>query len=230
MAVGNHGFNGQKNIYDLQGILDRLSALETATGSVSFDKVYPVGSIYITTNSSMNPHDTFGGSWERYAQGKVLVGYDANDDLFKLPNGGSKTVNFTPSGTVGETQLTEAQMPSHYHDVGSHTHVVNHNSPNITDKGIYWNYHANTGLNKIVVMRPDETITSAPELGKFEVIGVAQAEDRSRNSLITGAPSGGTSTKAKGGNGKHGHSFSGASTSVSTVQPFITCYIWRRKA
>ena len=81
------------------------------------DKVYPVGSIYISVNAT-NPSTIFGGTWTKFGQGRTLVGLDTNQTEFNTLNktGGSKTVT-----------LTESQMPSHSHtgttsNNGSHTH------------------------------------------------------------------------------------------------------------
>lgn len=56
------------------------------------DTVYPVGSIYITT-SNTSPASFLGGSWERYAKGRTLIGVNENDKDFidATHSGGSKT-------------------------------------------------------------------------------------------------------------------------------------------
>ncbi|MCK9479548.1 MAG: hypothetical protein M0R40_08645 [Firmicutes bacterium] len=68
---------------------------------------YPVGSIYITV-SNISPAQLFGGSWEEYAQGRVLAGYKSDDADFNQAGktGGTKTVT-----------LTEAQIPKHKHTI-----------------------------------------------------------------------------------------------------------------
>ena len=71
-----------------------------------WDKIYPNGSIYATTDNSFNPNSAFHGDWEIYAAGRVLVGYDENDTDFD---------------TVGEFDghkthtLTVDEMPRHRH-------------------------------------------------------------------------------------------------------------------
>ena len=71
-----------------------------------FLKTYPVGSIYIST-SSTNPSTIYGGTWERYGQGKTLVGLNESETEFSTVNkiGGEKTHT-----------LTVNEMPSHNHD------------------------------------------------------------------------------------------------------------------
>ena len=74
-----------------------------------FLKTYPVGSIYIST-SSTNPSVIYGGTWERYGQGKTLVGLNESESEFSTVNkiGGEKTHT-----------LTVNEMPSHNHQIGS---------------------------------------------------------------------------------------------------------------
>ena len=95
-----------------------------------FLEIYPVGSIYISMNSTA-PDILFGGSWIRIGVGRTLVSAGGGRE------GGSSPVidsnNYTGRGTysagtedwfpVGETggeqdhTLTVAQIPSHNHNV-----------------------------------------------------------------------------------------------------------------
>lgn len=72
-----------------------------------FDRVYPVGSIYISINVT-NPSAYFGGTWEAFGAGKTLVGVDADDSDFDVPEktGGEKTHT-----------LTIEEMPAHNHTI-----------------------------------------------------------------------------------------------------------------
>lgn len=55
-----------------------------------YDRIYPVGSIYFTV-SSTSPSKLFGGSWQRYAQGRVMVSASDTDSDFTLgKTGGEK--------------------------------------------------------------------------------------------------------------------------------------------
>ena len=65
-------------------------------------KVYPVGSIYISYNST-NPGTLFGGTWENYGSGRVLRGINSGT---AGSTGGSDTVT-----------LKEANLPSHRHSI-----------------------------------------------------------------------------------------------------------------
>lgn len=66
------------------------------------EKVYPVGSIYISANR-ISPQDFLGGTWEPFAYGKTLVGVDDSDSnpdmdfAEPLNTGGSKEHTLTAS-------------------------------------------------------------------------------------------------------------------------------------
>ena len=90
------------------------------TGEI-INLIYPVGSIYISTVNT-NPGTLFGiGAWERYGNGKALVGVDENDIDFNIASktGGEKT-----------HILTENEIPSQSHfiynneSIGSEPHHV----------------------------------------------------------------------------------------------------------
>ena len=74
------------------------------------EKVYPVGSIYISTNN-VSPQVFLGGTWEPFAYGKTLVGVDGSetnpdaDFSTSLKTGGEKS-----------HQLMLSEMPSHRHE------------------------------------------------------------------------------------------------------------------
>ena len=71
--------------------------------------MYPVGSVYITYNN-VNPGTFLGGTWERFGQGRTLIGEGTGND-------GSTSMSFTSGSTGGEYEhkLTINEMPSHNH-------------------------------------------------------------------------------------------------------------------
>lgn len=81
--------------------LDHIVANYTAINNA---EIYPVGSIYISVNST-NPSTYFGGTWERI------------QDTFLLAAGST----YSAGSTGGEAThtLTVSEMPSHRHTLGS---------------------------------------------------------------------------------------------------------------
>lgn len=76
--------------------------------------LYPVGSIYISTNS-VNPSTLFGGKWEQ-KKNRFLIG--AGDIYSNGTTGGETSVNTSfYEGTTGSTVLTTDQIPSHQHNI-----------------------------------------------------------------------------------------------------------------
>lgn len=77
----------------------------SATWKSVFDMIYPIGSIYISTNST-NPSLLFGGAWEPFAQGRTLIGVDTTDTDFDIAEniGGEKSHT-----------LSTNEIPEHNH-------------------------------------------------------------------------------------------------------------------
>lgn len=100
-----------------------------------FEQIYPVGSIYISVNST-NPQSLFGGTWEQLQNQFLLA---AGSSYSAGSTGGSATHTHTNpntstlnantgnwngtsgaySGTSGSTAITTAQMPAHTHARGT---------------------------------------------------------------------------------------------------------------
>lgn len=71
------------------------------------DKVYPVGSIYMSTNAT-SPATLFGGTWKALNEGRVLIGANST---------------YPVNSTGGETAhtLTMGEMPEHLHSLSDTT-------------------------------------------------------------------------------------------------------------
>lgn len=74
-------------------------------GKSLIDRIYPVGSIYISTSSTFNPQTTWGGTWRKTADGRCLIG--AND-TYPLGSTGGEAAHY----------LTGNEMPPHGHSAG----------------------------------------------------------------------------------------------------------------
>ena len=74
-------------------------------GKSLIDRIYPVGSIYISTSSTFNPQNVWGGTWRKTADGRCLIG--AND-TYPLGSTGGEAAHF----------LTGNEMPPHGHTAG----------------------------------------------------------------------------------------------------------------
>ena len=113
--------------YDASGtVQDQILELKTTITSMQnkidnikrevINEIYPVGSIYMSTEDDTieKVQSKFGGIWEKYAQGRTLIGEGTGTDS----NGLVQT--FTNGSMGGEYthKLTITEMPSHSHGIG----------------------------------------------------------------------------------------------------------------
>ena len=91
------------------GNINTTSGELQINGTDIFDKIYPVGSIYINATNSTNPATLLGfGTWVAFGAGKVPVGIDSSDTDFDVAE---------ETGGVKDVTLTINQIPSHTHDI-----------------------------------------------------------------------------------------------------------------
>lgn len=90
---------------------DTLTVLGDIVAPMFLNKIFPVGAVYITYDNN-NPGNFLGGTWERFGQGRTLVGEGTGND-------GSTSMSFTTDSSGGEYKhkLLEIEMPKHHHSV-----------------------------------------------------------------------------------------------------------------
>lgn len=190
-------------------------------------KAYPVGAIYMSTQN-VNPSSLFGGTWVAWGSGRVPVGVNTSDSNFNTvekTGGASSHTHSNPttgaasgstgvaSGNTGATTLTVSQIPAHAHNeylrccyppTGS---APTANSMHVAINNWDWTDNA--------------------------------AGDRKKT--VTGTMN--VNTSNAGGGGSHTHSLNnhthtlgnhthtqGNTGNSSSLQPYITCYMWKRTA
>lgn len=102
---------------------ERVQKIEDSM--LTLDKIYPIGSIYISTDLTTENEvaSKFGGTWESYGKGKTLVGVNSTDSNFNSPSktGGSSTATLTTSNLPNHTHVIPS-LSGTTSTNGSHTH------------------------------------------------------------------------------------------------------------
>ncbi len=186
ISVGINKFPINNNSLDVDKI----------NGKSIIDLIYPVGSIYMSINST-NPTTIFGGTWVAWGQGRVPVGVNSSGTF----NGVEKT-----GGSETHT-LSTSELPSHDHSLNGHTHSWSTtNTGDHTHAKYGWRY-AGSGSYK------------AYSWERISADGNAGSIDSSTHSHS------GTTSGASGNTGS-----SGSGSAHNNLQPYITCYMWKRTA
>ena len=216
-----NNINSNKNELN-DKINSNKAELETKINS-NFDKIYPVGSIYIST-SSTNPSTIYGGTWERYAQGKTLVSVNESETEFSTVNktGGEKTHT-----------LTVNEMPSHNHSFTSSTEVATNNHRHLTAlaelrlEGQWYlaiypqgNYEVHPSQSKL-----NSYITYWKGTDKYDFVTTGDNSSASEMIRSLRTYSNTSVTKVAGTTDSNG-----SSSAHNNLQPYITVYMWKRTA
>lgn len=95
-----------------------VNSINSAQGLINnqniCDLIYPIGSIYLSVNST-NPSTLFGGTWAQI-QDRFLIGCGS---YANGTTGGNQTINLAHVHTTAGHTLTINEMPSHTHDFGA---------------------------------------------------------------------------------------------------------------
>ena len=206
-VVISSGGNGVESLTPTAADDDKVAIADSTTatgwkfgkvGTDNLDKtsilnwIYPVGSIYMSTNST-NPKDFLGGTWEAWGKGRVPVGVDLSD------------TDFNDAGKMGGEKthyLNVSEMPSHSHE-GTYTSPKSETTGKPDDNGEYsdtkYSVHydvAESGMRYV-------------ETSSGMVVPIPL------NNVIESI---------------HGVYPNGGSQAHNNLQPYITCYMWKRIA
>lgn len=200
------------------------------------DTVFPVGFIYMTMNPE-DPSTYLGGSWVLWGQGRVPVCVDSNDPDFSAADmtGGRKdTVIPKHSHTA---TFTGRAMSTHNHIQNAHNHSQNdhrHSAPYDASASPtrFATVSAGVGISDEVGGAISGSgrvypylVSSSSYAREWQAINntdwataTNKATTAVNNAASAGTPAGSVTVSDTGQ----------ANVSNANLQPYITCYMWRR--
>lgn len=218
-----------------------VSDLESIVSNV-LKAAYPVGSIYMSV-SNVNPKSLFGGTWVAWGSGRVPVGINTGDENFDAveKTGGASAINLAHSHNVNAHAHS---VKAHSHSVGAHSHGLNghtHGTANHTLTTTQMPKHRH-GLQ--VGHQGTGTYEYVSESSSSFVGGENRAVhdtggNGAHNHGNTGGPSTANTANSSAFNtgalaafntGTSSSATDSKLGSASVVQPYITCYMWKRTA
>lgn len=172
----------------------------TFTGSGLFDMIYPIGSIYMSVNST-SPATLFGGTWTQI-QNRFLLA--AGSDYTAGNTGGSVT-----------TTLTTNNLPAHNHGAtstysGASFDVRAGSNPTGKDENVNDRQFIKAGENTSVELGGSNT--------KWDNAFSWSTNDAARN--LDRVSINGTVTTTIGS--------TGSGTPINTMPPYLAVYMWKR--
>ena len=204
-AAGAPGGIWYRECRDNQNVWSNWAKIAYLTDCTdTLKKVYPIGSIYMSTVST-NPATLFGfGTWEAMPAGRVL--------LAQGKSSWGTTYNAGSTGGEATHQLTVGEMPSHNHAVsiqssGEHNHIANSNT---------------SGTHSHVL-----PTANALGSGSGYVIGTSNG-----GTLNTSGNGEHSHVITINNNGSHTHNTTvketGSGQAHSNMPPYLAIYIWKR--
>ena len=181
----------------------------TIDGIALVNKMFPVGSVYITVTNT-NPGTFLGGTWTQIARGRTLIGVGTlGDDTYEAGNTGGAArvtlgINELPSHNHGGATGLQSADHSHFgttESAGAHTHTINEGSAAPTTGGALTSGDDYTN----VVHRTQTTSSAGGHTHSFTTGGISA-------------------------NHTHSISAQGGGLAHENRMPYLAVYFWQRTA
>lgn len=204
ITISNNTISAKNTTYAVatNSVDGLMSKTDKAKLNNIFNLIYPVGSIYISVNST-NPASLFGGTWEQIK------------DRFLL-SAGNSYANGSTGGSATHT-IAVGNLPAHTHTYSNATAVQGHT---LTVNEIPRHKHTVAGNNG-----GNGGNYWTPQILSGKAVNWTSNVDD--HSIYTGggqAHSHGL-TKANANTGS-----TGSGTALNTMPPYLAVYMWKRKA
>jgi len=197
-----------------------FSGTTTFTGSIDglalVNKLFPVGSVYITTGNT-NPGTFLGGTWVHIGQGRTLIGVGTlgSDTYSPGDTGGTArvTLGINEIPTHNHGGLTGNQSADHTHTAttsssGEHTHNVR----------MYSNGGGSVPNSTAVLEQP---LAAGNDQAQYDLSNRALTAGGHTHSVVTGGVS---------ANHTHTISTQGGGLAHENRMPYLAVYFWQRTA
>lgn len=199
--------------------------------------IYPIGSIYMSVNNT-NPSTIFGGTWVAWGSGKVPVGVNASETEFNSveKTGGAKTHTLTTQQIPSHTHTFHGN--AHNHSLNNHTHSFSGTTSRAELTGNFYNMavqSSSTGVDAWGIASKGNSNGGSVGYAQNSKTGSGtsytdvvnlDASHTHTYSGTTGQASGNTGNATQTGYNDN----TGGGQAHNNLQPYITCYMWKRTA
>ena len=188
----------------------------TIDGIALVNKMFPVGSVYITATNT-NPGTFLGGTWTQIAQGRTLIGVGTlGDDTYAAGN----------TGGAARVTLGINELPSHNHggssgfESANHTHSGTTNGAGAHTHDVLLYQNAGGGVSAATAVLEHVGAAGSDQLART-LSNRALSNGDHTHAFITGSNSANHthSISAQGGGGAH-----------ENRMPYLAVYFWQRTA
>ena len=228
--------------YDASGtVQDKLKILDSRIDNIEnsmLDKMYPVGSIYMTTTYSTPEEVTnaIGGEWEKYAQGRTIIG-EGTDESGYIYQSGQKGGN--KSVTLSSSNIPSLSVTGTTNSTGSGYSIQN-TCTNRTTSTNGSHSHGFTNGGQAMTLFANSNYSGYGDVSYGFVNGKTSWWSNTKKYYGSISAAGNhTHTVADcyanniSGVGAHTHTFTGNYTNnnvsaISTESPYIVTYMYRR--